>query len=840
MEQVHSSFSKSCSDQLQNEKTRISGKGVALNEQVEQFVIEIDKLNAIITSIEKEMVGSGATGWAFHNGRAVEMRNFTGTQLIDRNDELCILWEKANIQMYVLNIAIPWLKQQEKLLKKGEVHRQLKVVRGKIPEVKPLADEVVNLREQVSNVRKHSEDLSRELENPKSSLRKWRRLGGEDLDQETLRVKILDLQERLNDKKEALLEKELILEEAGPSIMGMLTLAGIRGPWMEDKVPWISRRRSLLAHGPMALAVAGDHPLYRKNGSILEPTSCDWSERPMTAEGESHESHLGDELRKLLEEADAQWTLLEHRLDQVQEETLQQHAEELQKRFGLQPSDLTEGSFWCKVRGRVHSVLLCPVVREMRQQVWPADSGRHSDEGEAPLLGIPVDDLLDRWELEVEPLLGEAALQDARLARRAKRKAQRGSTREAMQALLPATIKDVQFQEIFFSMRSTTTTSSGHQVKAAKASPPVNSDAYEPQNQHLLVTPKQERVFGFGECVCERNKLKFPPKNLKPCECRGGECKCEAGKYLPPFARRGKVCMCRSVRGAIYNREVYDALEKRGGAVWERFESAKKAVDRNMGSHIFGKEDAKEETKPIGSIGQPPTDTFPKTPPKTPTGTPPKTPTETPRKTPETPAGTATDKALEERKEDAKGISKTPTGTPPKTPTETPRKTPETPAGTATDKALEALEERKEDAKGISKTPTGTPPKTPTEMPRKTPETPAGTATDKALEALEERKEDAKGSSKTVPRTPPGTPPKTPTETPRKLPPTRTVTELVPEEIEEDFEEDPSSPINIPAKTHPKTPTETPTRKTPKTPTEKVLEKQENAKEETSKDATRQ
>ena len=42
-------------DQLQNEKTRISGKGTALNEQVEQFVIEIDKLNSIITSIEKEM-----------------------------------------------------------------------------------------------------------------------------------------------------------------------------------------------------------------------------------------------------------------------------------------------------------------------------------------------------------------------------------------------------------------------------------------------------------------------------------------------------------------------------------------------------------------------------------------------------------------------------------------------------------------------------------------------------------------------------------------------------------------------------------------------------------------
>ena len=38
-----------------------------------------------------------------------------------------------------------------------------------------------------------------------------------------------------------------------------------------------------------------------------------------------------------------------------------------------------------------------------------------------------------RARFQVEPLLGEAAQQDARLARRAKRKAQRGSTREALQ-----------------------------------------------------------------------------------------------------------------------------------------------------------------------------------------------------------------------------------------------------------------------------------------------------------------------------------------------------------------------------------------------------------------------
>merc|ERR1712151_1295595 len=167
----------------------------------------------IINSIEKEMVVLRSK-----YEEAVETRNFTGTQLIDRNDELCILWEKSNIQ--------------EKLLKKGEdtmlaraeeirglnidlqeAQRQLRVVQSRIPGVPKLVDEVVRLREQVSSVRKRTDDLSRELENPKSSLRKWRKLGGEDLDGQTLRVKIHDLEERLNDKKEALLEKELILEE---------------------------------------------------------------------------------------------------------------------------------------------------------------------------------------------------------------------------------------------------------------------------------------------------------------------------------------------------------------------------------------------------------------------------------------------------------------------------------------------------------------------------------------------------------------------------------------------------------------------------------------------------
>lgn len=200
-------------DQLQNEKTKISSRGAQLNEQVEQYLIEIEKLNSIINSIEREMIILRRK-----YEQAVETRNFTGTQLIDRNDELCILWEKSNIQEKLLKKGEDaMLARQEEIrglqIDLAEVQRQLRTVEKKIPEVPVLSQEVVRLREQVAQVRAHSETLSRELENPKSSMRKWRKLEGEDPDPQSLRNKIQELEERLNDKKEALLEKELVLEE---------------------------------------------------------------------------------------------------------------------------------------------------------------------------------------------------------------------------------------------------------------------------------------------------------------------------------------------------------------------------------------------------------------------------------------------------------------------------------------------------------------------------------------------------------------------------------------------------------------------------------------------------
>ena len=60
---------------------------------VAQLAAETDNLNSLINGIEKEMLKLKK-----RYEQAVEERNYTGIQLIDRNDELCILYEKSNDQ----------------------------------------------------------------------------------------------------------------------------------------------------------------------------------------------------------------------------------------------------------------------------------------------------------------------------------------------------------------------------------------------------------------------------------------------------------------------------------------------------------------------------------------------------------------------------------------------------------------------------------------------------------------------------------------------------------------------------------------------------------------------
>jgi hypothetical protein len=148
---------------------------------------------------------------------AVELRNYTGITLIDRNDELCILYEKANIQDTVSKagkVGLNRLNDEIRHLKieMAEIARSITVTRRLLPRIPTYDRDVASLQTEILLVRRESERLEMLLEDPENTSR-WRMLPGRIKDKDELRIKVNQLEERLNDKKEQLLERELILEE---------------------------------------------------------------------------------------------------------------------------------------------------------------------------------------------------------------------------------------------------------------------------------------------------------------------------------------------------------------------------------------------------------------------------------------------------------------------------------------------------------------------------------------------------------------------------------------------------------------------------------------------------
>ncbi len=111
-----------------------------------QKINEGDKLNLIINSLQKEM-----NDLIYKYEMACESRNYMGIQLIDRNDELCIYYEKCNIQENRLKEGEQEIRTKEEEIRMinlefKERQRQLDVVKQSIPEVPKLAAQVHTLK----------------------------------------------------------------------------------------------------------------------------------------------------------------------------------------------------------------------------------------------------------------------------------------------------------------------------------------------------------------------------------------------------------------------------------------------------------------------------------------------------------------------------------------------------------------------------------------------------------------------------------------------------------------------------------------------------------------------
>jgi len=199
-------------DQLRIELGRLGTTFRGKQDVVDEQIAEVDKLNAIISQMEKAMLRLRKQYEV-----VIEARNYTGLMLIDRNDELCIMYEKTSVHDQVIKAGMLELSMRDDearvlRLETMELERSCKATMKLVPQVPLLDEDVARLQKALLVTRREAEALSAALENPSNHSR-WRMLDGKIPDKEELEAKVQQLDERLNDKKEALLEKQLILDE---------------------------------------------------------------------------------------------------------------------------------------------------------------------------------------------------------------------------------------------------------------------------------------------------------------------------------------------------------------------------------------------------------------------------------------------------------------------------------------------------------------------------------------------------------------------------------------------------------------------------------------------------
>jgi hypothetical protein len=99
-------------DSKRTELNKLNYKFNQKQSVINQKINESDKLNLIINSLQKEM-----NSLIYKYEQACENRNNMGIQLIDRNDELCILYEKSNIQENILKNGEQKIREKEEKIK---------------------------------------------------------------------------------------------------------------------------------------------------------------------------------------------------------------------------------------------------------------------------------------------------------------------------------------------------------------------------------------------------------------------------------------------------------------------------------------------------------------------------------------------------------------------------------------------------------------------------------------------------------------------------------------------------------------------------------------------------
>merc|ERR1712032_669060 len=189
-----------------NKLQKNSQKMVEFNQQ------EIKKLESTIQEAEVEKQNQRKEFEA-----VTSERNILGTQLIRRNEELSLLYEKIKIQESTLKKGevqysgrVGEIKKQKGNI--GDLKLELYVAKQQAENIDDLKKMVYHLQRELLQERTKVKALSEELENP-MNVHRWRKLEGSDPVKNEIMQKVKTLQKRLILKTEEAVEKDLEIQE---------------------------------------------------------------------------------------------------------------------------------------------------------------------------------------------------------------------------------------------------------------------------------------------------------------------------------------------------------------------------------------------------------------------------------------------------------------------------------------------------------------------------------------------------------------------------------------------------------------------------------------------------
>ncbi|RLN50001.1 hypothetical protein BBJ29_002772 [Phytophthora kernoviae] len=225
-------------EQHKSELARLRALLGANEETINNQDAEVRKLSTLIRRMDDEALEQRK-----EYDQVINERDILGTQLIRRNDELALLYEKLKIQQSTLSKGEA--QYQERLqdirvlkLKVTDLKRELYIAKHQVGQADELKREVYHLQRELLQEKTKVKALSEELENP-MNVHRWRKLEGSDPATYELLQKIQTLQKRLIQKTEEVVEKELVNQEKEKLYQELKAiLARQPGPEVAEQLSW--------------------------------------------------------------------------------------------------------------------------------------------------------------------------------------------------------------------------------------------------------------------------------------------------------------------------------------------------------------------------------------------------------------------------------------------------------------------------------------------------------------------------------------------------------------------------------------------------------------------------